>query len=509
MASFMERQALSSADATLFWDPGLGTPSLDEAWLAGLRADVAHAGLALGTSGAPIASDFATATWMWNVDPSPEIVATSWRLSLRACLIRRDVLRQLGGIHPGFRSLDAAALELGHRYLTRGAFVQHEPRLVAGARLAGARLQPVQLSLHDELLFAQLRFGPFWARWALGRGLITRAYRASDLPDAIKALTVKVPAARTFVRTERRVSLSLDAQVSVILPTIERYPYLRALLPQLAAQTYPVHEIIIVDQTPAKARDRTLATDFPALPIRIIYQDTPGQCTARNEALRIATGDHALFIDDDDEVEPDLVERHLTTMAIYDVDVCCGVAEEDGAGPIPEYQQFLRASDVFPTNNSMIRRRVLAATGMFDLAYDRKVCEDRDLGMRLYLAGTLMILDSRISVLHHHAPRGGLRKHGARAVTYASSRTRLTHRNLPHISEIYLGLRYFSERQVREMIVLRTLGTMRSKGVPLHQMMKLAYGLGVMGDSRRKVEAAEQAARELLRSYPQIDQLPA
>lgn len=502
VARFMERQAHSSADATLFWDPTLGSPLVDDAWLAGFRGDVVHAGLALGTSGAPVSIDFVSPTWMWNVDPSAEIVATSWRVSLRACVIRHEVIRQLGAIHPDFRSLDAAALELGHRYLTRGAFVQHDRSLVGTAKAPA-----VQLSLHDELLFAQLRFSAFWARWALTRGLLTGAYRASDVPDAVRALTVKVPAPRTFVRNEPSTP-PRRAQVSVILPTIERYPYLRQLLPQLAAQTHPVHEIIIVDQTPRKSRDLALATDFPTLPIRIVYQDTPGQCTARNEALRIATGDHALFIDDDDEVEPDLVERHLTTMATYDVDVCCGVAVEDGAGPVPEYQRFLRASDVFPTNNSMIRRNVLESSGMFDLAYDRKVCEDRDLGVRLYLAGAPMILDPRISVIHHHAPRGGLRKHGARAITYASSRKRLTHRNLPHASEIYLDLRYFSERQVREMMVLRTLGTLRSKGVRLHQILKVAYGVSAMSDTRRKVKAAEISARELLRSYPQIEQLP-
>lgn len=498
VADVMAKQAGGDADATLFWDPRLGAPQIEGRWLHS-RADVVHAGLRLGTSGSPTSIDFVTPTWMWSTDPPADIEATSWRISWRACLIRHEVLRQLGIIRVEFQGLDAAALELGHRYLTRGAFVRHDPSLAPGAEP-----RPLDISLHDDLLFSVFRHGRFWANWALGRGLLTRAYAAASVRAALPALAVTPPSVPAFVRVRSEVAIDRAARVTVILPTIERYPYLRQLLPQLAAQTHPVHEIIIVDQTPIEAREPDLANEFPTLPIRTLYQDVPGQCTARNAALHAATGDFALFIDDDDEVQPDLVYRHLQTLTAFGVDISCGVAEEVGAGPIPEYQRFLRQSDVFPTNNSMIRRSVLARSGMFDLAYDRKICEDGDLGMRMYLAGEWMILDPSISVLHHHAPRGGLRTHGARATTYASSRKKIAHRNIPHVSEVYLGMRYFSDRQVREMLVLRSWGTLRAKGGYLLQAAKGAYGLAALPSTFRRVRSARVGATELLRSNPQI-----
>jgi len=499
VAQVMRSQGASDADATLFWDPALGTPRVTAAWVESERADVVHAGLALGTAGAPEIIDFITPTWMWNADPPSAIASTSWRVSLRACFIRMAVLRQLGGIHNAFESLDAAALELGHRYLTRGAFVRYDPALCPRAK--NAQVVP---SLHDNLLFAKLRFGTFWARWALGRAVMTGTFPREALRVARHAFSIPTPPNPTFIREELRGDPDPSATVSVIIPTIDRYPYLRQLLPQIAQQTHPVHEIIVVDQTPESTRTREIESDFSRLPLRVIYQDTPGQCTARNHALRIATGTHALFLDDDDEIAPDLVERHLRTMATYGVDVCCGVADDVRAGPIPEYQRFLRASDVFPTNNAMIRRAALTPSGMFDTVFDRKMCEDGDLGIRLYLAGTRSVLDPGISVVHHQAPRGGLRVHRARVVTYASSRMKLQHRNLPHISEIYLALRYFSPRQVREMLVLRTLGTFRSKGSTLHQLLKFAYGAAMLPDTLRKVWRAEQGARELFSHGPQI-----
>src|SRR5207248_2025531 len=160
----------------------------------------------------------------------------------------------------------------------------------------------------------------------------------------------------------------------------------------------------------------------------------------------------------------DLIELHLQTLVEFDAEVSSGVADEVAAGPLPTDFCLLRASDVFPTNNTMIRREVLRRSGLFDLAYNRGQRADHDLGIRIYLGGALMILNPTISVLHHHAPRGGLRKHKARVVTYASSRKRLLHRNLASATEMYLGSRYFSDTQLREMLWLRVLGTFSARG---------------------------------------------
>src|SRR5690606_33907822 len=159
---------------------------------------------------------------------------------------------------------------------------------------------PVRVSERDNLLFAKLRFGSFWTRYALGRGALTRTFSPDALRVASRVLSIPTPQVPAFTRDERLAEPEASATVSVILPTIDRYPYLRRLLAQIAQQTYPVHEIIVVDQTPEAARQSGLEQEFPDLPLHVIVQDPPGQCTARNLALRVATGTHALFLDDDD-----------------------------------------------------------------------------------------------------------------------------------------------------------------------------------------------------------------
>ena len=96
--------ATSPADAWLFWDSGLGVPDPARVQkVLGLPGHLWHAGLRLGTGGRPGLFDFTAPTWMLNRDPSPDIEATSWRLSLRACLVRTSVLRRIGGVWPGIR----------------------------------------------------------------------------------------------------------------------------------------------------------------------------------------------------------------------------------------------------------------------------------------------------------------------------------------------------------------------------------------------------------------------
>src|SRR2546430_4969290 len=86
----------STAAAVLFWDAALGTPD-QQVLLRTLESpgDVWHAGLELGMGGQPGIIRFVSPTWMLTCDPPCDIEATSWRLSLRACLVRTDVLRRL------------------------------------------------------------------------------------------------------------------------------------------------------------------------------------------------------------------------------------------------------------------------------------------------------------------------------------------------------------------------------------------------------------------------------
>lgn len=507
---FLLEQALATdtADAWLFWDARLGPPEEERIIEAfGRPGDLWHAGLKLGMGGKPGIINFVSPTWVFNSDPPSDIIATSWRMSLRACLIKSDVLRQMGGPHPTFSSLAGASLEMGYRYILRGVLMRHCPHLIEG-RLG--EIQETELPLEDELRFLKRFFRPFWVRWALFRavssgyaplGKMVRTWREIRR-EALAPLPE--PLSHHFPSTKWPAQI---APVSVLIPTLDRYPYLRTLLAQLRRQTIAPLEIIVVDQTPITRRDTSIVADFADLPLRMFYLDQAGQCTSRNFGLGHARGDYILFLDDDDEVPPTLIEDHLRTLEHFRAETSSGVVDEIGAGPLPASFTILRASDVFPTNNTMIRKSALHRSGLFDLAYDKGQRADGDLGIRMYQSGALMVLNPHICVLHHHAPRGGLRAHKARVTTYASSRKYITHRNLPSVSECYLMMRYFTPEQVRESLLRGLLGTFALHGNLLRRLFKALVGLVLLPHSIWVIWQRMKVAKAMLRHYPQIPSL--
>jgi GT2 family glycosyltransferase len=509
LAAWAER---TTAEALLLWDPRLG--ALDTALIARLvagRGDAWHAGLKLGTQNQPALIDFVAPNWMFNCDPPADREATSWRAAIAACLVRTAVIRQLGLPCDDFTSLPGAMLEWTHRWIRRGALIRHVPALVAGARLAdhnwAAENTP---ALEDELRFVAYRYGRFWARWCCARAALSGEVPASVLLRAWQ----RIPQRRPYdepppYRAERALGTAdlVSARVTVLIPTLHRYPYLHVVLENLRAQTVRPHEIIIVDQSAIDRRDPTIAERFADLPLRLMFQDEPGQCASRNAGLAASTGDYILFIDDDDEIEPTLIEDHLRNLARFGADVSSGVATEVGTDPLPPEQRFVRASDVFPTNNTLVRREVLLRSGLFDLAFNRAPRADGELGMRVYQSGAFMVLDQSLAVVHHHAPEGGLRQHRARVITYRMSREQLTKRNLLHISEIYLAARHFTPRQQREALWLRTLGTLAARGSAERRLAKALIGSLQLPDTLKQTFARRRQAREWLKRFPQIAQL--
>lgn len=493
-----------AAGAVLFWDAALGAPDATAVETI-LRdpADVWHAGLALGMGGLPRMINYVDPVWRFNRDPDPDISAASWRLSLGACLARSAALERLGGPDPHFTTLAGAALEMGHRWIRGGALMRH----VAGlAPRAAGELSRPDLPLDDEIRFLRLRYGRIWTAWACwrrwrhGGGLVqtARAFRQPHAPGAKAAGVLHQPVAGNPRVVEG------GPAVSVLIPTLDRYPHLFNLLAQLREQTIQPLEIIVVDQTAPERRDTQWPGRFADLPLRVLWRDVAGQCSSRNAGLAEARGDCVLFLDDDDEIEPDLIARHLAFLQRFAADASCGVAHEAGAGPLPPEFGLIRDSDVFPTNNSLLRVDSLRGSGLFDLAYEKGERADHDLGMRLYLSGAKLLLNPAAAVVHLHAPRGGLRQHKARVVTRSSSRGSVWQRQFLAPTEAYLWSRYFSAEQAHEAVLIRTVGTLRGRGGKARRLARAAAMFVLLPDTWRQNRVRLAAGRAMLDNFPAI-----
>jgi glycosyltransferase involved in cell wall biosynthesis len=93
--------------------------------------------------------------------------------------------------------------------------------------------------------------------------------------------------------------------VSVVIPTRNRPESLRRLLRSLEAQTYPLHQVIIVDSSDGdNAHD--IRGMFPSLPL-LHLRSEPHVCLQRNLGIRAASTDYIFLCDDDIEPPHDYV----------------------------------------------------------------------------------------------------------------------------------------------------------------------------------------------------------
>ena len=503
-AALAETSLSTSVHACLFWDPVLGTP--DSALVSGLLDspfDVWHAGLKLGLAGQPEFIDFVKPTWMLNRDPDPDIEATSWRLTLRACLVRAEVLRQMGGPLATFDSLDAAGLEMGYRYIRNGVFMRHDPRLISGVISEKA----VPIPPADQMRFIAACYEKKWVYWSAMRAILSQR---SNIPTAIRSVRIareqdKQKSGQPYKHPPAPLECTPAAgKVSVLIPTINRYPYLRTLLTQLRLQTIKPIEIIIVDQTPDAVRDTQMAAEFSDLPLKWFYLDQAGQCSSRNLGINQAVGEFILFLDDDVEIPENLCERHLVNLHRFNCSISSGVTREPDNEVFADALTVPRIADVFSAGNTMIRTEVLMRSGLFDLAYDHGQRADHDLGMRIYLCGEMMVLDPGISILHHHAPQGGLREHKARVVTRAASKKSIRVSVLTSVSDLYLSLRYFTRVQTHEMLWIAVLSMFTMQGSLPRKLLKSILHILTIPYTLLKLRSNLNKAKTMLNQYPII-----
>jgi glycosyltransferase involved in cell wall biosynthesis len=98
--------------------------------------------------------------------------------------------------------------------------------------------------------------------------------------------------------------------VSILIPAYNSENWIGDTLRSAVAQTWSPKEIIVVDdgstdQTPAIARQ------FEADSVRVVTQKNQGAAAARNAAFGLSQGDYIQWLDADDLLSPDKIERQM------------------------------------------------------------------------------------------------------------------------------------------------------------------------------------------------------
>ena len=115
--------------------------------------------------------------------------------------------------------------------------------------------------------------------------------------------------------------------ISVIIPVYNGAPYIGKCLDSVGAQTYPNIEIIVVDDGSTDDSGRICDTRLlKEERLHVIhFLVNRGPSAARNEGIRTAKGTYVAFVDADDYVEPDLLEKLYCSLLENGADMsACG-----------------------------------------------------------------------------------------------------------------------------------------------------------------------------------------
>ena len=99
-------------------------------------------------------------------------------------------------------------------------------------------------------------------------------------------------------------------EISVIVPVYKAEAYLHACIDSILSQTFSGFELILVDDGSPDGCG-AICDDYAARDsrVRVIHQKNQGQAAARNHALAAAEGEWVCFVDSDDAVHPQMLER--------------------------------------------------------------------------------------------------------------------------------------------------------------------------------------------------------
>ena len=111
-------------------------------------------------------------------------------------------------------------------------------------------------------------------------------------------------------------------KISVIIPVYKVERYLDACVASVVGQTYPDLEIILVDDgSPDNCPALCDAWAKKDARIKVIHRPNGGLSAPRNSALDIATGDFVFFVDSDDVIESETLQRAWEAQKNTDADI--------------------------------------------------------------------------------------------------------------------------------------------------------------------------------------------
>ncbi|MBO6606970.1 glycosyltransferase family 2 protein [Psychroserpens sp.] len=310
-----------------------------------------------------------------------------------------------------------------------------------------------KLPVVDNYRFIRKNFHSAWVFYVLVLRLLSLHNPITEITGWLKTRHVKRMSINPIKQEDNWKQLKSNLleeapKVSVIIPTLNRYDYLKDVLRDFEQQDYGNFEIIVVDQS--DDFNTSFYADFK-LDIQLIRQEEKALWLARNTAIQSSKGELIALSEDDVRIPTDWISSHLKCLEVYGVDISAGVFYPEGQS-IPKERSFFAVAYQFATGNAMLYKSVFERVGLFDRQFEKQRMGDGEFGLRVYLEGIKSISNPIASCIDVKAGVGGLREMGSwdafRPSNFFAPR--------PIPSVLYFFRRYFGNYRAR-LALLRTV----------------------------------------------------
>lgn len=150
-------------------------------------------------------------------------------------------------------------------------------------------------------------------------------------------------------------------KVSIIIPAYNAEKYIKKCLESVVNQTYKNIEVIVINDG---STDNTLEIIKKYKDIVLIDQENAGVSASRNSGIKKSTGDYIMFVDSDDYIDLDMVEKMINISNNGKTDIIrCGYIREykDKSVPFKMVDKSIYVDDKNVVYNKFVKDYTLSS----------------------------------------------------------------------------------------------------------------------------------------------------
>jgi glycosyltransferase involved in cell wall biosynthesis len=192
--------------------------------------------------------------------------------------------------------------------------------------------------------------------------------------------------------------------VSVIIPVYNRVKVIDRSINSVINQTYPINEIIVIDDGSNDGTYDLVKRNFPQVILK--YQENKGVSNARNVGIKLAKSKWIAFLDPDDEWLPKQVEEQISLLNInLSYKIChtdeVWIRNQVRVNPMKKHRKY--GGDIYnkclplcviSPSSIIIHKDIFNDIGLFD--EELPVCEDYDMWLRICSKYSVLFLDQKL-----------------------------------------------------------------------------------------------------------------